>query len=318
MANEPKPITVDDLKLTKDGYSAAVVGNSVYVAEGSDPITIRAAYVDRKPVEEMTLRDFYVMTGTRVEDIAGFVAELEDIAEHHRQLARLGRHEEFGMARKTAIPREVTGDVDGPATISDGVTIYGPGVKFHSTPGHGWFEVDEKANATIPGPYRHETVKRSFLNGNGTEAKWNPDDGKAAWYEEDSDWAKVAVGMPYLFTERELRQADHTLRNWYPDAYEKVNDVVLQPGESRTKDTQTLLERHRNDWIAVSATMSPDREGMVLCTAVVGGRRGWHNGKQPEEKMFLVPKDEYRIGLIGFVIDPERHEELDDRPKPGM
>jgi len=286
MTIDPQQITIENLKLTKDGYSALVLGNTVYAAVGfRDEIDVRDAYLRSKPVEEMTIDEF-TRSGTYVKDIPSFVADIRDRAEHKVQLARLGRYEERSEIRT-------------PWGTSQGCTVYGDGVKFHSTSGHGGFKVFSKQNKAIPEAYR---------NADG-------------WYEEDSEWAKVAGGLPHLFTERELRMADKTLRNWYPDAYEQVNNVVLQPGESRKKDERILRDRHLKDWIVIAASTSDTYEGMVECVATVGGVRGGrYNGVEinPEEKNFLVPKDEYKVGLIGFVIDPDRHQEFTKGATLGM
>jgi len=278
-------ITPADLKMTKDGWSAKEVGGTVYVAVGTSPIHIKYAYGDESKIDRMTERDCYGLHKS-VEDLPGFISALEEMAEHHRQKARLGRREEDSKIRT-------------PWGESQGCTVYGPGVKAHSTAGHGGFQVFSKVNKVIPEPYR---------NADG-------------WYEEDAEWAKVAAGLPHLFTDYELRLADKTLRNWFPDEYEAVNGIVLKEGESRNKDERLFKERHANDWIVTAASMSKDHEGMVECWATLGGvRGGWYNGVEvsPEKKEFLVPKDEYNMGRFGFVIDPDRHQEIGAGAKPGM
>ncbi|WP_204316973.1 DUF7007 domain-containing protein, partial [Klebsiella aerogenes] len=75
----------------------------------------------------------------------------------------------------------------------------------HSTAGHGGFVLSPEANAQIPAAFRsHEAV-----------------------YEEDSEWAKVALGYPKLFTDYERRHADKTLRDGYPDEYEAHYQVTI-------------------------------------------------------------------------------------------
>jgi hypothetical protein len=61
--------------------------------------------------------------------------------------------------------------------------------------------------------------------------------------------------------------------------------------------------------------MSDDPE-LVKVIATLGGVRG-----DVEEKVFLVPSDEYaRRGRFGFVIDTDRHVLVQDEPvaAPGM
>src|SRR3546814_15554429 len=51
------------------------------------------------------------------------------------------------------------------------------------------------------------------------------------WYEEDCEWAKVAIGFPDLFTDYERCHADRTLRDYYPECWEAVH------GRAQSKTT---------------------------------------------------------------------------------
>jgi len=161
--------------------------------------------------------------------------------------------------------------------------MYGEGIVFYSTPSHGGFKLDEVRNALVP------------------EALRNAD----GWYEEDCEWAKVAVSFPALFTDRERRQADDTIRNEWPDYWEPLRGRTLEPGESWAKDRRRFHEAHAADWIVLSASRSKEHPGMVECFAALGGNR--QVGKR---RCFLVPSDEYVVGRFGFVIDETRHREI--------
>lgn len=160
---------------------------------------------------------------------------------------------------------------------------YAEGVVLHATPSHGGFKLDEIRNAQVPEALRHPE----------------------GWYEEDCDWAKVAVAFPALFTDREWRQADDTVRHQWPEYWESVHGRELSPGESREKDRRLFHEAHAGDWIVVSAVGSGDHPGMTECVATLGGLRG--GGRT---RTFLVPSDEYGPGRFGFVIDEIRHREF--------
>ena len=56
------------------------------------------------------------------------------------------------------------------------------------------------------------------------------------WYEEDEQWAKVAVVFPDAFLSGTVVDAYGTLKNWHPDAYEKFT------GHTRS---HSLLEFHK-------------------------------------------------------------------------
>ena len=174
---------------------------------------------------------------------------------------------------------------------SDYSKSYGRGVIFYGTPSHGGFHVSTKFNKTIP-----DHLRRA--------------DG---WYEEDCDWCLVATAFPDRFNEQELVDAKGTLKNWYPEIFEKQYNCVLQPGESFKKDEKQFLLDHANDYLALSAAGDWHEnvpEGMVGVFAGRGGRKD--NGQYPDDcKNFLVPEEEYKISKrFSFVIDPSRHQEI--------
>ncbi len=154
----------------------------------------------------------------------------------------------------------------------------------HSTASHGGFQLDEIANAVVHPLYRNDK----------------------GFYEEDCEWAKVAHAFPQLFTTYERRLADRTLRDYYPDAYERVMRVILNGDQSHMRDRQQFERRHRNDWVVISALNSDHHPGLVECIATLGGIRG-----ETGERRFLVPRSDYVIGRHGFVIDIVKHQRYD-------
>ncbi|EJB07099.1 hypothetical protein Rleg9DRAFT_6080 [Rhizobium leguminosarum bv. trifolii WSM597] len=124
-------------------------------------------------------------------------------------------------------------------------------VVLHSTASHGGLHLDENANTTVHTLYRNE---------NG-------------FYEEDCEWAKIAHAFPHLFTNYERRLADRTLRDHYPDAYERVMGVILNGDQSHMRDRQQF-ERYRNDWVVISALNSDHHPDFVERIATLGGVRG--------------------------------------------
>jgi hypothetical protein len=161
---------------------------------------------------------------------------------------------------------------------------FADGIVLHSTASHGGFHLDENANGTVHAHYRNDTE----------------------FYEEDCEWAKVAHAFPQLFTAYERRLADRTLRDFYPDAYERATGVTLNGGQSHARDRQKFEELHRNDWVVIAALNSDRQPGLVECIATLGGIRG-----EVGERRFLVPRSDYAIGRHGFVIDPIKHEPYD-------
>lgn len=221
----------------------------------------------RRPMAEWTRSDFYGHGGDLADENA-FRARVLENAEHQRERIALGRREERSTASTPWGP-------------SQGATIYADGVVFHSTAGHGGFLLSPDRNRKV-----HQSIRVT-----------------AGAYEEDEAWAIVAFSFPHLFTAYERRAAEKTMKDSFPDAWEAITGNVLGPGESWKKDERAFVAKHRDDWIVVSAIVSDQQSGFTEVVATPGGKRG----PGTEERRFLVPSGEYRVGRFGFVIDPERH-----------
>lgn len=154
----------------------------------------------------------------------------------------------------------------------------------HSTAGHGGFYLSADRNAKVLPLLRKVTP----------------------WYEEDCEWAIVALSFPDLFTAHERSLAEKTIRNTWPDEWEAIHGAKLTEGESWAMDRRAFDQRHAADHVVISAIFSDQHPGMTEVVAVVGGDRR----ASDDERRFLVPSDEYaRRGRFGFVIDPVRHAE---------
>ena len=220
-----------------------------------------------RPIAEWTRSDFYGHPG-ELADEAAFRAKIAENAEHQRENRALSR-------------REISSTASTPWGRSQHATIYAEGVVCHSPAGHGGFHLAAARNRSV----------HSMLRARG------------GWYEEDEGWAIVAITFPHLFTSYERRCAERTIKDSWPDAWEAIFGTVLHPGESREKDRRAFEQEHADDWIVASAITSDQHPGFVEVVATPGGRRG----AGTEERRFLVPFHEYRIGRFGFVVDETRH-----------
>lgn len=253
-----------------DGLLVALVGETAFAmapARDSRHYLVTAWRISC-PMAEWKRSDFYGHSGEIADEAAFRVAVLEN-AEHQRELKMLDRVEVYSRAHT-------------PWGASQGATLYADGVERHSTAGHGGFKLSAEENRQV-----HPT--------------WRSKDG---WYEEDTEWAIVAITFPHLFTAFERRCAERTIKDSWPDAWETIFGTVLAPGESYEKDRRSFALKHANDWIVISAISSSRWEGFVECVATPGGRRG----AGTEERRFLVPSSDYEVGRFGFVIDPNRHQ----------
>jgi hypothetical protein len=87
------------------------------------------------------------------------------------------------------------GPCKSPTKLADGVASV-------STSSHGGILVSAAVHATWP-----ETLRsyNTFAGGSSTGGRW---------FEEDEDWAVVALAMPHLFEAVDLYRALRTARNW--------------------------------------------------------------------------------------------------------
>lgn len=257
---------------TREGLLAALVGTIGYlmIPDRHGGFRVATVYRPDGDPESWPAAGSYSSVAS-VENEAGFRAHVNEQSEHRRQLALLDRV-------------EIAPGAPTPWSTAQASRQYADGIVCHSTAGHGGLHLDEAANANIHPFYRNA----------------------GGWYEEDSQWAKVAVSFPHLFTDFERRCAHRTLRDDEPDAYEKVHGVILGPGESFTKDRRTFEREHADDWMVTAAILSDHEPGFVECVAARGGDRS-----AADVRCYLVLSDEYEIGRFGFVIDEARHRLYD-------
>lgn len=254
---------------SSDGLIVARIGDAAYgmIPKREGGYFLGSSWRQSKPFADWKRSDFYGHGGD-VADEAAFRAYVQEQAEHQAEKATLGR-QEFRAYAST------------PWGPSQGAVLYGEAVVFHSTSGHGGFHLSAERNAKV-----HHLLRDA-----------------GGWYEEDAAWAAVATAWPDLFTGLEQRQADETLRHSWPDAWEAIHGRALRPGESRARDAEAFARLHADDWVVISAIYSDHRPGFTEVVATRGGRRD----PAAEERRFLVPSKDYKVGPFGFVIDEARH-----------
>lgn len=256
-----------------DGMAVALVGDNAFamVPASDGKHYLATGWRIRRPMPEWTRNDFYGHSG-ELADAAAFRNAVLEQAEHSQEKKALARRD----ARIAAST---------PWGASQGATIYADGVIFYDTASHGGFHLSAERNAQV----------HPILRADG------------GWYEEDECWAIVAIHFPHLFTSFERRCAGRTIKDSWPDAWEKIFGTVLGPGKSRERDRVAFEKQHAADWIVIAAITSDHEKGSVECVATRGGKRG----QAVEERRFLVPSTEYRVGQFGFVIDEARHRAWD-------
>jgi hypothetical protein len=256
--------------VSADGFPVARLGDThlAMVPAPDGASFLASAWRLVRPLSELTRADFHGHEG-RLEDEAAFRARVFETARHKRELFTLERIQ-TRMAASTPW---------GPSQLA---TTYAEGIIFHMTAGHGGFHLSAERNARVLPTLR----------------KLSP------WYEEDAEWAIVALSFPALFTSYQRECADQAIRNSWPSAWEAIHGRELAPGQSWTKDREAFERKHAGDWIVISAILSSHHADMTEVVATRGGRR---DGRA-EEMRFLVPRAEYAArDRFGFVIDPDRH-----------
>jgi hypothetical protein len=100
------------------------------------------------------------------------------------------------MYLHSAVPQETPWGLAAPSEVE---TIEEDGVYFVSTASHGGYYVTPDAIDAIPGDWREATFNRQGCNG---------------WFEEDCDWAIVALTFPRLFGPQALDSARDIFERW--------------------------------------------------------------------------------------------------------
>ncbi|MET4493828.1 hypothetical protein [Bradyrhizobium sp. LA7.1] len=220
-----------------------------------------------RPIAEWHRADFYGHSGALADESA-FRSMVAENAEPQRE-------------KRALDGKDLRSAANTPWGASQGATLYADGVVCHSTAGHGGFHLSAERNRRV----------HPMLRSDG------------GWYEEDAEWAVVAISFPQLFTVFERRCAERTIKDNWPDAWEAISGTILQAGESRERDRRAFEHAHACDWVVVSAITSKHESGFVEVISTLGGKRG----PGTEERRFLVPSGEYHVGRFGFVIDEARH-----------
>ncbi len=177
--------------------------------------------------------------------------------------------------------RKVLPRLETPWGVSDSYRVYDEGILFISTPSHGGFRVDAEL-------YRQAAAQGNLPLKPGFWEEGN----QYVWFEEDSEWAFVAITFPDKFTSREKEIAESTIRENYPDVWEKWKARQLQPGESWRRDLEIFRQLHANEMQVVAAVGMPCNPAVCLVYACRGGRleNGMYAG---EVKTFLVSTERY-------------------------
>lgn len=262
--------TTPEFGVSADGFPVARIGDTVLalLPARDGGFFLASAWRNPRPLDELRRNHFYGHDG-RVENEPAFHSRVIETAEHMSALSGLSRVQ-TQMAAST------------PWGGSQLATIYADGVVRHSTAGHGGFHLSCDRNALVDPSVRAH----------------------GGWYEEDAEWAIVAVTFPDLFTAYERRCADETMRNSWPVLWEKIHGRALCPGESWSRDRAEFDRIHAEHWVVISAIQSSDHAGMTEVIATLGGRRE----AMGTERRYLIPQEEYAArSPFGFVIDPERH-----------
>jgi hypothetical protein len=273
------PTEVDEdvtFGVSADGFPVARIGDTtlamVQTADGSAAFLASAWRLTRR-LSDLKRQDFHGHDG-RLDGEAEFRARVFETARHKAELVAL-RRQQVHMSCST------------PWGASQHATIYADGIVSHTTSGHGGFHLSVARNVK---------VLEALRNASG-------------WYEEDAEWAIVALTFPDLFTTYERTCADETILNTWPSAWERIHSRRLEPGESWTKDKAAFELKHVHDWVVTSAIKSNHHAGMV---EVVARRGSIDIGQNEECRRFLVLAMEYETrGRFGFVIDQQRHTVYD-------
>jgi hypothetical protein len=298
---------------TADGDLAARVAHLVIALVPMKDGSLRTltAYPARDP--STCRRDDFSNCGFAANDEDGFRHEVEDFARDEQQKTALGREDLDATALR---------NITTPWGRPDYGRIYGPGIASVSTPGHGGFILLAAQNDMIDERWRASSGGYAGTIEELLDPEWRTRPAElagVAFYEEDEQWAVVALTFPHLFTDREIAMANRTLMQSMPDEWEAVTGGTVPEGGSRVRDRAAFRAANPDRWIVGSASRSKTKAGHVVVSATVGGRddQGRTRGAT---RLYLMEDAEYdrrlvESGVYECIIDEDvdvlvdRHEE---------
>ncbi len=148
------------------------------------------------------------------------------------------------------------------------------------------------------------------------------------WYEDSTEWAAVAVVFDRIFDKLPApgcgdlslyHAAKETLKNWRPAEYESWFETTLDEAEIDALAITQFHRRHADRWIVLEAfddRASVAAKGWINARARLGGDPPFgaaRGGSLGPSRWFLVDAEDFTHGRgRPFLIDPERHHEIDD------
>ncbi len=180
----------------------------------------------------------------------------------------------------------------------DSENVVAEGITFVHTPGHGGYKLSRERNAKV-------------------DSAWRKPGG---WYEEDCEWAIVALTFPDVFPAEhngtDLVALTHqTAKNYYPDEYAAATGNTVLVQESYVLRQRAFRAGTEDDLVTISAFGDWAEwvpAGMVGVFAVVGGRGALPTSRVNEQgRYYLVPAAAYRNRPeFGFIVDPAVHAQV--------
>jgi hypothetical protein len=158
------------------------------------------------------------------------------------------------------------------------------GIFMVSTAGHGGIKVPAALNRRV-----HEAWRQA-----------------GGWYEEDCEWAIVALTFPELFAGH-IEAAESSARNYFPDEYTAATGKAVPVAESYTL-RKRAFEASTADAFVVTSAFGDWHEAVPAGMVGVVARRKSDDARAT----FLLPEEDYQTrGEDGFVIDEARHTRAD-------
>jgi len=170
------------------------------------------------------------------------------------------------------------------------------GIRFHSTPSHGYFSLSDELFQDMQTRCPELLTKTTFYHGTNS-------------FEEDAEWARIALAFPDLFDPEGVAAAHRSLMNYQPDIYEAHTGHKPTAEESSVIAEREFYAAHQDDYIVTCAWGSWHEDcpsNWVLVSALRGMTCSRDRGRQDLERgYFLVPEDIYQQrGPAGYAVDP--------------
>lgn len=170
---------------------------------------------------------------------------------------------------------------------------FGRGVVQYTCPGHGGFSVSPGVVGTM-----HPSL-----------VSVGEEKGGRVWFEEDGDWAALAVAKPSLFSRSSVELAIRMMKDHEPDKWSEFSGEEVDLSESSTLRERQFIVDNEGGYVSNVTFHEPEGDVEVTFAPVRDGCRGHAEVTVAMDGSEYTERMEASLGHGSFGFEPERDEQ---------